>query len=206
VSLERFTRRERRVRLGGRSLGIGRFRLHLGGGWYTVGPLSVLKVYQLHQAQMKAAVIFRDPAGFMALAKTAPVAFLRVFAPLLVRDPIAPRHLARTSARQLLTLTAAVEQTTDFAYIDKTLTPREGKRGSAGFDVWIVSACQILNRHLEDLVHLPFEQVAWHLEILGRLNEQQKPVSERAPHELDADEIAELNRKLAAFGVEVADA
>lgn len=207
MSLERFTRRERRVRLGGRSIGIGRFRFHLGGGWYTVGPLSVLKVYQLHQAQARAGAVLGKLSDLSTSLASAPLGLLRAFTPLFVLEDVNPRHLARMSLLQVLAVAVALTKVNDLAYIEKALTPKDGARGrSSSFDEWVVTASRILGRPVEEILHLPFEQVVWNLEVIHRLDEQQKPASERSSHELDADEVAELNHKLAAFGVEVADA
>jgi hypothetical protein len=203
IGLEHFTRRSRQVRLGGRSLGIGRFRFHVGGGWYLVTALSVLRICQLEQVKGRAAAIFGQGKSMVDLATLAPMQFVRLFAPLFIAEDIEPRHLNRASLQQIVALSQAVEKVNDLACIEKTLTPKPGGGSGSSFEEWTVLAAQVLGRHLEDVLHLPFEQVARHLEVLGRLQEESKPVGERTSRELSEDEVAELNRKLDAFGVEV---
>lgn len=106
---------EQRVHLapvGIREWRIGRWRLRWGGGWYRVGPLSLLRVHQLLGV---AGVL--DPDGVTQLAAAEPLVLTRAFIPMLVDGALNPRHLARASDQQIADVIAGVVEANDFPAI-----------------------------------------------------------------------------------------
>ena len=112
MSLRHILNLQRQVYLGGRRVPFTRRRI--GGHWYTVGPLSLMRFLQLMEAL--------GSAGLATLGR-APIPTLTAMAPILVKGRILPGDLKRISPDQLVALWEAVSQTNDLDYLASQFKP-----------------------------------------------------------------------------------
>lgn len=194
MALHHFLRNARSVRLGG--WGVGRFRL--GGGVYTVGPLSVLRFSQFVQA---CAGLVDNPSDLSGLLTSAPAAVLRPLVPILVQEPIKPRHLEHARLMQIVAVFTAFAEVNDTDYCLKAMTPTEGGSGKGtGLEVIAVALAERL--HVGDpytILRWPFQTVLATIDALKELDAE-KPDGDKPR---GADFTDPFNQQLRGLGIGV---
>ena len=124
MALRHFLRLEREVRVGG--FGPPRFRL--GGRWYTVGPISVLRWTNL--STMLSTLTGGQPVGpeFGETFRAMPPRVASTLLPLMLSDKPRRKDLLRAKPDQLSAVWEAFCQVNDLVYI-QTAFSGEGKQG-----------------------------------------------------------------------------
>lgn len=133
-----FLRIRRRVRFGGRPFGAGPFRFHLGGAWYTVGPLSLVRADQFFRTVCNLAQVANGIEG-LGLADPST---MRAVLPLIVEEPIRQRDLDGASATQVLAALQALGECNDWEAWGRLFDGEDDGGGSDDGTPWT----------LEDLV------------------------------------------------------
>ncbi len=171
MALHHFYRNARRVRLGGRSV----FGRRVGGGWYTVVPLSVLRFLQFIEASGQ---LTATPVELANLASVNALRAMVPLVPLLVLEPVKDAHLRRITAAQLAELFVAVGETTDLEYCVNAIKPPEGDAGGVGRVGFEIVAVSLAERfHVGDpyqVLHWPMAQVAAIMDALKDRDEATK--------------------------------
>jgi len=191
MAFNHFLRNSRQVRLGGWRI----FGRQFGGGWYTVGPLSVLRFLLFVEASGQ---LSASPAELTNLANIVALRNLMPLVPLLVLEPVEGRHLRRLTMVQLTALFVAVGQTNDLEYCMNAIKPGEKSADDSdrvGFEVIAVTLAERL--HVGD----PYSVLSWPMqEVLGICDafkdaDGRKPDAPEAqkPHQVD-DLAVDLKR------------
>lgn len=191
MALRHFYRNERRVRLGGWRLG----PLAVGGGWYTVAPMTVLRVVQF----VEACGALGMAANIGALAETLPAEVLRPLVPLWIVEPVKDRHLRHATEAQVTATYAAAGAVNDLPYMLEALTPGgdEGERGR-GVEVLAVSVAREL--HLgdpEDVLRWPFQKLLATIDAMRSESDDLPPGAEP----LSGDEQKRVDSLLSTLGM-----
>lgn len=160
MSVERFVRRERAVRVGGLRLG----PLRLGGGTYTVGPASALRFFTLKTAV--AGMLGGEGSGtlredFPRACLTRPVQEVRCLLGLLVREPPRERHMARLSPHAVLEVWDAWLACNDVDFLEGGDRERRGNAGSLPLeDLAFLLCAETKGAHTvrELLVERPYQE------------------------------------------------
>ena len=200
---ERLTRTRWTVRIGGRVVRLGPLHFRIGGGRYTVGPLSVRRVFGLIRALVESRVSLPDlaeDADMAAVVGTLSQEFVRALLPLLVYEPIEPRHWRRATPAQIVTVVAKALEVNDVEYILSALKPSDEEGAGSVLDLAhaIVTASAGAYTHHQAL-DLPMQEALAILDVAGARAEGLPPGAssltpeQRAEHEM-------LNQTLTAAG------
>jgi len=184
----------RAVRLGGVHL----WRFHLGGGIYTVGPMSTLRFAQYVEAAGKMGNLLTEafPAG--EPPTRAALQLFRVLLPLMVVEPIKPAHLEHATAGQIMAVFEAWQEVNDLPYMLKSLHTSGNGKGH-GLDRFVVSLAQAMHLRVREVLEQPYQEV---LATIDALNAEAANVPEGA-EPLDDDEKNKLSNLCAGMGVQV---
>ena len=152
----------RAVRLGGVHL----WRFHLGGGIYTVGPMSTLRFAQYVEAAGKMGNLLTEafPAG--EPPTRAALQLFRVLLPLMVVEPIKPAHLEHASAAQILAVFKAWQEVNDLPYMLKSVQGSGDGKGR-GFDRFVVSLARMMHLRVHEVLEQPYQEVLGTVEALN---------------------------------------
>jgi hypothetical protein len=169
VALHHFYRNTRRVRLGGWRLG----PLAGGGAWYSVEPMTMLRIVQFVQACGR----LGETPSLDGLVSRMPLEVLRPLVPFWIAEPVNPRHLRRASRAQIEAAFAAAGEVQDLPYMLDALMPKEGgEKSGQGIEVLAVSVAREL--HLGDpetVLRWPFQKVLATLDALRSQSEDGLP-------------------------------
>ena len=150
------------VRVGGVRIG----PLRLGGHRYMVGPLSVLRAFQLWAAlegHMRTAPKIEDAVQAMA---ELPLDDIRPYLHLLILEKVRARDLRRLTQGQVMSVVIALFRANDIEYMVKAFEPSKEPQGTAdGGDFLHAVVCASHGAYTHDEVkHLPFTQALGILE------------------------------------------
>lgn len=109
--MNHLVRRSRAVRLGG--VRLWPLRRRVGGHWYTVAPMTLLRWLQYTQA-------VHAQAGELL---SQPVEMLRALVPLMVTGRVSGKHLRRAIPAQIVAVASAFETVNDIPYLLDQMKP-----------------------------------------------------------------------------------
>lgn len=168
MSYGHFLRCSRSVRIGGRKV----FRWHIGGGSYTVGPLSVIRWLQFFEAAGQLPFSEQGIAdGLKALTMLRPMAAL---VPILVAERIKPKHLERITPAQVATILAAFAEVNDITYFLSITKPGDGGGERIGIERVAIDLAERFGLDPYDVLHWPMAQFCGVLDALKE-REPEKP-------------------------------
>lgn len=174
---------ERQVKLGGRVIRLGSRALHLGGAWYTVGPLTVLQTLQLFQVLSAFGGIGEE--GLEAKLRSLPVPVLRSLVPLLTSQRARQAAPGSTSASPaaLHTLLDALAVCNDLGRIGEALKP--GAEEGYPLEVFVVSVAKAFGVWPRELMLVPFQELLGVADALGAIaHGGRDPIPEQEQKEL----------------------
>lgn len=196
MSWRQFVRCTRRVKLGGRAAGPLRF----GGRVYTVGPLTCLRVAQMQEAYgTLAGRLGSEPLE--VISSKAPLGIVRLLLPLLVLEPVRACDVDRATPEQVAALAQALGETNDLEATFKALAPSEaGEQHGLSLAALVCSVAKEYGRAPREVWLWPFAEVLGVIDAEKELN----PREDDGPRQVEGEELDELNRRFAAYGLEVA--
>jgi hypothetical protein len=152
----------RAVRLGGFRL----WRFHLGGGVYTVGPMSTLRFVQYIEAAGKLGMLLGESMPRDDPSAGAALYLFRVLVPLIIAEPIHPAHLEHASAMQILAAFEAWQEVNDLPYMLKSVQGSGDGKGH-GFDRFVVSLARMMHLRVHEVLEQPYQEVLATVEALN---------------------------------------
>ena len=201
MSLAHFERNTRMVKLGRR--------------WYTVGPVSVLRCFQLMEALGEYASILPtdDNTKLTHLMSVFGLDALTPLVPLLVAEPVRPRDKKRIKPAQIDALVEALQQCNDVDYIWKAMQPSTSGSGKLTMSDCVEQIAQRYGRFPNEVLALPMAEFLeiWdsidrtnrvvHGDTPTKSNTPDKPLRPPDARDLTAKERANLNKTFQRFGV-----
>jgi len=152
----------RAVRLGGVHL----WRFHLGGGFYTIGPMSTLRFAQYIEAAGKLGVVIDEAMPEREAPTLMPARFFRALVPLMVSEPVHPAHLEHASVVQILAVFEAWEEVNDLPYMLKSVQG-SGDGKPRGLDRFIVGLARVMHLDVREILQKPYQEVLATVEALN---------------------------------------
>ena len=200
MSLAHFERNTRMVKLGRR--------------WYTVGPVSVLRCFQLLEALGEYASILPvgDDAKLTHMISVFGLDALTPLVPLLVAEPVRPRDKKRITAQQIEALVEALQQCNDVEYIWKAMQPSTSGSGKLTMSDCVEQIAQRYGRFPNEILSLPMAEFLEIWDSIDRTNRvvndaptkdntPDKPIRPPDARDLTPQERANLTRTFKRFGV-----
>lgn len=151
---EHIVRQRFRVRIGGWKLG----SRSVGGGVYEIGPLSVLRVFQI-VAALGSLDLPLDDEDIVRAVEAVPLEIFRAYLPLLFEgEVIKKRHARRVTREQCNTVIEAVKRANDISYILEAFKGKPSQTGDTLVFVHaVVAVSQGAYKH-EEVKFLPMQE------------------------------------------------
>ena len=195
MSYQDFVRRRRDVRLGGRRIG----RFVLGGHWYVIGPMSVMRFAQYLEQSKKLGDTVKDLGGMELLAEQAPARILRPMLPLVVSEPIRDRDFRRCSDDQVYKAFRAWGEVNDLDTMLGSLDLSGGEGNKRGIDRLVLAFAREMHYQIGEVWGMPYLEL---LSAVRGLNAEDANLPEGA-EPLDEDQKRELTNLCARTGLQV---
>jgi len=178
------------IKLGGWRLG----KRTLGGGTYTVGPISVTDCMALFRVVKDTdAKLAERPEESKLLMERMPWVALKPMLPLIVKERIKPRHMKAAGAAQVIAALNAFYKANDFEYITKAFTRDETNRSAKRMSLdmlihYLQTQCRVYTH--AQIRKLPIQEVLAIIDDDAALRKLQEPEKEEEKTLLTPDDYA----------------
>jgi hypothetical protein len=160
--------------------------------------MSTLRFVQYLEAAGKLGPIFKAsaPEGQAPLLPMS--ALFRALVPLIVSEPVRPRHLVDATPAQIMAVFAAWQEVNDIDYMLRSVKPSAQAEGQ-GFDRFIVSLARTMYASVHAVLLMPYQEVLATVDAM-RAEELDLPAGAEP---LDEDHRKELGNLARKAGLEV---